>query len=148
MDKIRLTNVADDETFSYSTVLIRGLVDGAVGTDLTLKHYSNNGKQLAETRWTVRENRFKVIVQLKLGDNTLVFKFADQVLRTRFVYERRNTDYTVCPVYVICADHDGRFQVPNDVQKGRLNKGPRERISQTLHKYPHIFHKSKKMYKP
>lgn len=111
MNKIQLTNVADNETFTYSTVLVRGFVDGGVETDLTLKHYSNNGKQLAETRWTVHENRFKVIIQLKLGDNTLIFKFANQVLHTRLVYKRRTTDYTVCPVYVICADHDGRFQV-------------------------------------
>lgn len=114
MNKIRLNNTSNDETFTYPTVLIKGSVDSEAGSSdlLVLKHYSNNGKQLAETRWPVHRNRFKVIIELKIGENALVFKSADQVLHVKLVYKQRITDYTVCPVYVICADHDGRFQVP------------------------------------
>jgi len=112
MNKIRLTNVINNETFTYPTILIKGFVDALdVESHLTLKHYSNNGKQLAVTRWTVFKNKFKIIIELKIGDNTLVFKFANEVLSTKLVYKQRATNYTVCPVYVICADHDGRFQV-------------------------------------
>lgn len=114
MNKIRLTNIADDEIFSYSTILIKGSVADVADVgepNLILKHYSNNGKQLAESRWTVYKNRFKVIIELKVGENALVFKFANEVLHAKLVYEQRATIYTVCPVYVICADHDGRFQV-------------------------------------
>lgn len=113
MNAIRLNNTTNNEIFTYPTVLIKGSVDVEAGSDLlVLKHYSNNGKQLAETRWTVHQNKFKVIIELKVGENSLVFRFVDQVLHVKLVYKQRITDYTVCPVYVICADHDGRFQVP------------------------------------
>lgn len=112
MNKIRLTNIINNEVFTYSTILIKGFIDVTdVDSNLILKHYSNNGKQLAESRWIVYENKFKVIIELKIGDNSLVFKFANEVLYTKLVYKQRVTNYTVCPVYVICADHDGRFQV-------------------------------------
>lgn len=112
MNKIRLTNIINNETFTHSTILIKGFVDALdVESYLTLKHYSNSGKQLAVTRWTVFKNKFKIIIELKIGDNVLVFKFENEVLSTKLVYKKRATNYTVCPVYVICADHDGRFQV-------------------------------------
>lgn len=112
MNKIRLTNIIDNEIFSYSTVLIKGCIDViGVESNLILKHYSNNGKQLAESRWAVFKNKFKVIIELKIGDNSLVFKFGSEVLHLKLVYKQRTTNFTVCPVYVICADHDGRFQV-------------------------------------
>lgn len=112
MNKIRLTNIIDNEIFSYSTVLIKGCIDVIdVESNLILKHYSNSGKQLAESRWAVYKNKFKVIIELKIGDNSLVFKFGSEVLHLKLVYKQRITNFTVCPVYVICADHDGRFQV-------------------------------------
>lgn len=114
MNKIHLTNIINDEIFTHSTILIKGFVDVIdVESNLILKHYSNNGKQLAESRWTVYKNKFKIIIELKIGDNKLVFKFANEVLNIQLVYTQRTTNYTVCPVYVICADHDGRFQVGN-----------------------------------
>lgn len=112
MNKIHLTNIENDEVFTYSTILIKGFIDfDDVDSNLTLKHYSNNGKQLAESRWAVYKSQFKVMIELKIGDNSLVFKFGDEIVRTKLVYNKRITEYTVCPVYVICADHDGRFQV-------------------------------------
>jgi len=112
MNKIHLTNILNNEIFTYSTILIKGFVDVLdVESNLILKHYSNNGKQLVETRWTVFKNKFKIITELKIGDNTFVFKFANEILSTKLIYKQRTTNYTVCPVYVICADHDGRFQV-------------------------------------
>lgn len=112
MNKIHLTNIEHNEVFTYSTILIKGFIDvNDVNSYLILKHYSNNGKQLAESRWAVYKNQFKVIIELKVGDNALVFKFSNEVLHTKLVYKQRITKYTVCPVYVICADHDGRFQV-------------------------------------
>ncbi|XP_022181698.1 putative zinc metalloproteinase C607.06c isoform X1 [Myzus persicae] len=114
MNKIRLTNITNNEIFTYSTILIKGLVDSHDESNIILKHYSHNGKQLAESRWTVNKNKFKIIIELKIGDNMLVFKFANEVLHTKLVYKQRVTNYTVCPVYVICADHDGRFQAPVD----------------------------------
>lgn len=114
MNNIHLTNILNNEIFSYSTILIKGFVGVHVndaGSNLLLKHYSNHGKQLAESCWTVNENRFKVIIELKAGENSLVFKFADEILHIKLIYKQRVTNYTVCPVYVICADHDGRYQV-------------------------------------
>lgn len=112
MNKIRLTNIENNEIFTYSTILIKGFIDVVdVESNLIVKHYSNNGKQLAETHWTVYKNQFKAIVELKMGDNTLVFKFANEVLYIKLIYKQRTTSYTVCPVYVVCADHDGKFQV-------------------------------------
>lgn len=112
MNKIHLTNVTDNEIFTHSTILIKGFVETLDDvSNLTLKHYSNNGRQLAETHWTVIKNKFKIIIELKIGDNILVFRFANEVLSTKLVYKQRATNYTVCPVYVICADHDGKFQV-------------------------------------
>jgi len=111
MNKIRLTNISNNEIFTYSTILIKGFVDTLNESNIILKHYSNNGKQLAESRWAVIKNKFKIIIELKIGDNLLDFKFANEVLHTKLVYKQRVTNYIVCPVYVICADHDGRFQV-------------------------------------
>lgn len=121
MSKLRLINIENNEIFTYSTILIKGCVDVVnVESKLTLKHYSNNGKQLAESHWMVYKNKFKVIIELKSGDNTLIFKCANEVLHTKLVFRQRATSYTVCPVYVICADHDGRYQVIMNLNQKRL----------------------------
>lgn len=112
MNKIHLTNIVNNEIFSYSTILIKGFIDIInIESKLILQHYSNNGKQLAESYWMVYKNKFKIIIELKIGENVLVFKLGNETLHVKLFYKQRTTNYIVCPIYVICADHDGRFQV-------------------------------------
>lgn len=112
MNRIHLTNIINNEIFSYSTILIKGFIDFIdVESKLILQHYSDKGKQLVESYWMVFQNKFKIIIELKIGENFLIFKLANETLHVKLFYKQRATNYTVCPVYVICADHDGSFQV-------------------------------------
>ncbi|XP_050523015.1 uncharacterized protein LOC126895320 [Daktulosphaira vitifoliae] len=113
---ISLTNVVNNELFSYSTILIKGFIRNVVDNDskLLIEHSFNYNASNNTSLWTVFKNNFKVILELKHGDNLITLKYGKSILTTKLVFKPRRTKFTVQPIYVICSDHDGKFQAPKD----------------------------------
>ena len=105
-DGIFVKNLIDGESLSYSLALIRGKAP-LVSTYIRVRGSHKN--QSAE--WPVVNGEFRVLVELQRGVNKLELEAGGFKSKLSLVYEPRSTRFRVTPVYVICAGHDGYFQV-------------------------------------
>lgn len=63
------------------------------------------------SEWPIIAGQFRVLVDLARGPNKLELEAGGHKRRLVLIYEPRTTRLRVTPVYVICAGHDGYFQV-------------------------------------
>ncbi|KAL3269723.1 hypothetical protein HHI36_008783 [Cryptolaemus montrouzieri] len=59
-------------------------------------------------------NRFKFILNLNEGNNSIKITSCGCTIEINLIYMPRETKYIVCPLYIICEEHDGTFQAPDD----------------------------------
>lgn len=95
----------DGETLTYSLALIRGRAP-ALCSYITVRGHKN-----VTSEWPIIAGQFRVLVDLARGPNKLELEAGGHKRRLMLVYEPRTTRLRVTPVYVICAGHDGYFQV-------------------------------------
>ncbi|XP_053625386.1 uncharacterized protein LOC128683615 [Plodia interpunctella] len=113
---IFVTNFQNGESVNYSLVLIKGIITrgNSNNQDKILCTTSCDGIQ-KKTEWNVHNGEFKVIVQLKRGENIIELQHTEQHRKIIFLdYTPRKTNLRVTPVYIICQGHDGYFQSPYD----------------------------------
>lgn len=102
---ITVCNLADGETLTHSLALIRGRAP-ALCSYITVRGYKN-----VTSEWPIVAGQFRVLVDLARGPNKLELEAGGHRRRFILIYEPRTTRLRVTPVYVICAGHDGYFQV-------------------------------------
>lgn len=102
---ITICNLVDGETLTYSLALIRGRAP-ALCSYITVRGYKN-----VTSEWPIIAGQFRVLVDLARGSNKLELEAGGHKRRFILMYEPRTTRLRVTPVYVICAGHDGYFQV-------------------------------------
>ncbi|CAB0042267.1 unnamed protein product [Trichogramma brassicae] len=134
LEGIHLSNLQDGETLSYGLALVRGRVPATckrlrvrcLGSSSNVNN-SNNGltqqqqqqgsggvKQTSQHQWAewpCVNGDFRLLVELQRGHNRVELEAAGHRRKFGLVYEPRYTRLRVTPVYVICAGHDGYFQV-------------------------------------
>ncbi|CAG5127577.1 unnamed protein product, partial [Candidula unifasciata] len=111
--KIRIDNISDGETVIYSTPLLTGQVEGN-HVDGSLQ-VSLSSEPKGVISWPVIDGHFKVLVRLQPGENTVKLQFNQESLSLRLVYEIPGFSHIVRPVYLVCADDDGYFQGPENI---------------------------------
>lgn len=102
---ITIRNLVDGETLTYSLALIRGRAP-ALCSYITVRGHKN-----VTSEWPIIAGQFRVLVDLARGPNKLELEAGGHKRRLVLIYEPRTTRFRVTPVYVICAGHDGYFQV-------------------------------------
>lgn len=107
-DGITICNLVDGETLTYSLALIRGRAP------VLCSYISVRGHKNVTSEWPIVAGQFRVLVDLARGPNKLELEAGGHKRRLMLVYEPRTTRLRVTPVYVICAGHDGYFQVSNN----------------------------------
>ncbi|XP_041976932.1 putative zinc metalloproteinase YIL108W isoform X2 [Aricia agestis] len=116
-ENIFITNFQDGETVNYSLVIIKGLITaGVYNCNEKVKCiFTSNGNR-SESNWDVFNREFKILLDLKRGDNVIELEYVKQKTKSfRLTYNPRKTNLKVTPVYIICQGHDGCFQSPYDV---------------------------------
>ncbi|XP_013186640.1 uncharacterized protein LOC106131910 [Amyelois transitella] len=114
---IFVTNFQNGETVNYSLVLIKGIITrgNSNNQDKILCTTSSDGIK-NKSEWNVYNGEFKVIVELKRGENLIELQQSDQQRKVLLLdYTPRKTNLRVTPVYIICQGHDGCFQSPPDI---------------------------------
>ncbi|XP_076434651.1 uncharacterized protein LOC143274664 [Babylonia areolata] len=111
--KINLYNVSNGEVFTYSLPLLIGDIDYLHADSLVHVWLDHDPDHVLH--WPVIEGCFKVLVQLRLGDNLIYMRHEGDVLQLKVVYQRPAFTHFVRPVYIVCADDDGYFQGPESV---------------------------------
>lgn len=106
---ITIRNLVDGETLTYSLALIRGRAP-ALCSYITVRGHKN-----VTSEWPIIAGQFRVLVDLARGPNKLELEAGGHKRRLILIYEPRTTRLRVTPVYVICAGHDGYFQVATRV---------------------------------
>ncbi|KAL1488517.1 hypothetical protein ABEB36_014983 [Hypothenemus hampei] len=70
--------------------------------------------QKAEKFLSLRQHKFKTLLELVNGNNKFEFQFACQTLSFDLRYCKSDAENTVMPLYVMCLGHDGTFQAPSN----------------------------------
>lgn len=114
---IEVINFKNGDTINYSLALLNGVVNycnGEVDSGvLFVNKYKSN---LLVSIWPLNNDQFKAFVELEEGENKFVLSLTqdDSVLNTYFSINYvipKVQSYFIRPVYIICHDDDGRFQV-------------------------------------
>ena len=113
MSVISVENVSEGERLSYSLPLLIGSVKQHISHHNFI-FVKQNGKLI--NTWPVCNGRFKIFVNLQPGENEFFLSLvhnetSDVDLKISLIYDAPRYSHFVRPVYIICSDHSGRFQV-------------------------------------
>lgn len=110
---IKLSNPQDGQSVALHLPLFIGDTEYTTSDgSITVSNTSlSNSKPIV---WPVINGAFKVLVKLKVGENVIQFIHEAQVLVVTVIRYLPESDYFVRPVYIICCDHGGTFQGPDD----------------------------------
>ncbi|XP_046680773.1 putative zinc metalloproteinase C607.06c [Homalodisca vitripennis] len=117
--RIILRDLSTEEKVTFSLMLIKGSIrigninSRCFNTQCSVIHLSNTTTNKT-SEWPVVKNKFKCLADLSNGDNNIVLKFCKTTLEIKLHYSPRNTKFCVTPLYIICKDHNGHFQAPNN----------------------------------
>ncbi|XP_067684647.1 uncharacterized protein [Haliotis asinina] len=111
--RIKVYNVGDREVVTYHIILLLGEIDDCLD-DGVLDVWNSNDMSRRRYQWPVVEGCFKVLMELKLGENILSVQFEDEVLTLSLIFEEPKFAHFVRPVYIVLSDDDGYFQGPDD----------------------------------
>lgn len=108
-----MTNHSSGDTVTYSLALLSGdilpsLPQGLITTYNALDPNNN-------LLWPVYNGTFKAIIPLQPGNNTVVLESGDEEVRIELIYHLPLREKFVRPIYIVCADDDGQFQGPENV---------------------------------
>ncbi|XP_062590273.1 uncharacterized protein LOC134251862 [Saccostrea cucullata] len=110
---IRVYNLHDNQSLSLHLPLLIGDIDSTT-SDGSIIVINTSVQPCQPIKWPVVEGAFKVLVELKVGENVIRLIHESQVLvltLNRYIPE---IPLFVRPVYIICSDDDGNFQGPED----------------------------------
>ncbi|XP_015118408.1 putative zinc metalloproteinase YIL108W [Diachasma alloeum] len=105
-ESIVISNFSDNETVTYSLVLLRGKAP------LLCSYINIRSRKNTVAEWPIVAGEFRILVDLSRGENKLELEAGGIKRRLTLIHEPRTTRLRVTPVYVICAGHDGYFQGP------------------------------------
>ena len=121
---VTLLNVRKDETIDYPILLIKGIIqhddtDCGYGNVKKLCVFvSHDSIEKECTNVNVLNGKFKTLVELNVGLNTVRFVYCCASTSAQINRTIRETDFTIVPLFVINAGHDGEFQAPPDEENG------------------------------
>ncbi|XP_044754159.1 putative zinc metalloproteinase YIL108W [Coccinella septempunctata] len=110
---ITIDNFSDGEIISYQLIILKGTIhkDSNGKSDennIFLQHLDNQFFHNSQSY------QFKFILSLREGPNNITIKYCCHEVQISLQYVPRILTYTVCPLYIICKGHDGRFQAPEN----------------------------------
>jgi hypothetical protein len=103
---IFIKNVLEGETFNYSLVLLHG----QTSIDCSYIKVQTANKNQA-SKWPIINGNFHILMELQRGCNKFELETRDFKRKLYLSYKPRQTKLRVTPIYIICAGHDGYFQV-------------------------------------
>ncbi|KAK9513074.1 hypothetical protein O3M35_001346 [Rhynocoris fuscipes] len=112
MYEIIIHNWAECETVNYRLVLVKGSIrDGGI-IDKDACGRINCSSSSGSSEWNVHKGTFKCLVTLLVGVNDISLVYGNAERNIRIILKYNETELCIIPIYLICSDHDGRFQSP------------------------------------
>ncbi|BFZ04776.1 hypothetical protein BsWGS_07815 [Bradybaena similaris] len=111
--KIRVDNISDRESVAYPLPLLIGDVEGYQQDGCIL--VTSSGDPDGAIDWPIVDGYFKVLVRLQPGENIINLRCNQESLTMRLTYDLPGFTHIVRPVYIVCADDDGYFQGPENI---------------------------------
>lgn len=105
---------------------------------------TNNETCVSKT-WDVLNSEFKIFLLLQEGINNINLSYCSVETNIKIIYQIRETEYSVLPLYIICKGHNGKFQSPKDSENSiesackRINLGLKMIQTLTAEKIHEIF---------
>lgn len=119
---IKFLNITENDEFTHLMVLVKGTISNHNHRyGMTNIVISNENDEFDGNSLVTNDGHFKTIIKLKPGENYFTFNYCCVSKRIRLYHNlRRNPNYQLRVYYVICQNHDGKFQstenIPNSVE--------------------------------
>ncbi|XP_055615230.1 uncharacterized protein LOC129761530 [Toxorhynchites rutilus septentrionalis] len=112
---IELSNVSDNDKFSYPIIPLKGSICNRCSSDLKVQIDNCEWPVSKDLRFTNdKRGRFKLLLRLKKWDNLVTLSYCNYELKLSLFYAGSENSYSVIPLYIICEGHDGRYQSDTD----------------------------------
>lgn len=113
---ININNYKNNDTVCYSYILLKGTVLTSYTSACNKKDQKvlrfKNGSQNVCSQF--HKNKFKCLVDLKIGENRINISYCCYKTELTINFKPRKTEYCVVPVYIVCNNHEGDFQAPEN----------------------------------
>lgn len=109
---MKILNINDHDTICYHLPLIIGDLEICCHGDVSVWNSTSQNKTKIE--WPIVDGKFKALVKLVSGKNVICIEWASEFLTLTLFFHPPIFRRYVQPVYIICCDHDGYFQGPED----------------------------------
>lgn len=105
---IRFTNVSNNESFTFSLILVKGLVVGFNGelndAELIVRRVKRN--EPVEFKYRLRCDKFSVLLPLEAGENEFIFYISQYSVKQTYNYVSVASSSIVTPVHILCRDEN------------------------------------------
>ncbi|XP_014255371.1 putative zinc metalloproteinase C607.06c [Cimex lectularius] len=111
--EIKIHDWDDNETVNHNIILIKGAIackGQTLNCEEGCKLLCRNDN--AEGEWPVVHGSFKCLAKLKQGSNRIILEYKTARKQLDINLKYNETKLCICPVYIVCKGHDGRFQAP------------------------------------
>lgn len=101
---IRLSNVCDQEIFTYPLILVRGRIWQADDYETISKTraFVIDEKSSAKIPCRLFNDKFLVLLQLEIGKNEFVFTYGQHSTKKTFFYRIPKRNQKVTPIHIVC----------------------------------------------
>jgi len=108
---ITITNYKPDEEIRYPVPLIKGTLDDAAVTEITLINTSSK-RDTREMNGLAHKGQFKVMTELLPGENKLIFRSGKNEFPLTLRYKPQTTPYFVRAIYLTDNTGDTTYETP------------------------------------
>lgn len=114
---IIINNYNNKETISHPCILLKGIILTSYSSNCNKNKNSLSIKN-SDHFFTVQLyfNKFKSLIELNIGENKLLLNYCCHKIEFIINFRPRKTNFCVVPLYIICKNHEGSFQAPEDVE--------------------------------
>lgn len=114
--RITIFNFKNNEIVNYPLILMKGAIEhyNCNESSKTNVHNTVNDCAISESITKPSKSSFKVLIELKPGENLVSIDFCCSSINMKLTYRRRKTCLNVVPMYIINNGHAGQFQSSED----------------------------------
>lgn len=113
---ITINNFINNANVCYSVILLKGEISTNINAKCpnngTITFLTQNNNFTFESLCPLQNEKFKQLITLRLGSNSIKIKYCCTHIVININFKPSVTEYCVIPVYILCKNHDGKFQSP------------------------------------
>lgn len=103
---IRLANVRNNETFTFSVIIVKGCISGDLLPNaedkISVKYIDQQGNVSRKSCFKLIDKKFSLLLRLEPGNNDFLIEYQSVRIKQSFYHVLPSVKYVVSPMFIIC----------------------------------------------